>query len=445
MANVRDLALQTLISILSDHAYSNRALNGQIEKNKLTDQERNFLTELVYGTLQHYELLLFYARPYFKGRVKTWITSLIAMTLYQILYLDRVPEHAAISEAVNIARTRGGEFNKNLVNAILREIRRNPLRDLKTIEDARLRLAIKTSHPLWLINLWWKQYGEERTKQMAVANNERPLVAIRVNTTKTTREELRKTLENEGIQCEDGRLSPDALIILKGNSLKTAAFKKGLFYIQDEASMLVARILDPQPHGKILDACSAPGGKATHVAQLLKQTGTVYAHDLYEHKIKLIEDNAQRLGLTNIVISLQDAKKLDQCYQAESFDGILVDAPCSGLGILRRHPEAKITKKPEDLDAVTTIGRQILTTVAPLVKKGGAIVYSTCTVNLKENDKQVEQFLKDYPQFSLDKTFHHRLPEALRNQEKPGMLQLFPGELRTDGFFIARLIKRENA
>ena len=439
MANARELALQTLTDILIDGAYSNHALSEQIEKNELTVQDKNFMTELVYGTLQHEQLLNFYVTPFFNGKVKAWVRILIQMTLYQMLFLDSVPEHAAISEAVKIAKKRGGQFNGKLVNAILREMTRTPLPSLDTIKDEAERLAVETSHPLWLIKLWSKQFGWEKTIQMARANNERVNVTIRVNGVRGTREELKQKLESEGIICEYGNLSQDALVILKGNVIKTKAFEQGWFYVQDESSMLVARALKPKHHSKVLDTCSAPGGKTTHVAELMRQTGTVYAHDVYEHKIKLIEDNVKRLGLTNVVATLQDATTLNERYESDSFDAVLVDAPCSGLGILRRHPEVKITKQPSDLDEIMMIQKKILNTVAPLVKVGGTLVYSTCTVNRKENDKMVEQFLAQHPEYELDPTLVNRLPEVLHEQTKKGMVQLFPGDYQTDGFFIACL------
>ena len=439
MANARELALQTLTDILIEGAYSNHALSEQIEKNELTVQDKNFMTELVYGTLQHEQLLNFYVTPFFNGKVKAWVRILIQMTLYQMLFLDSVPEHAAISEAVKIAKKRGGQFNGKLVNAILRELTRTPLPSLDTIKDEAERLAVETSHPLWLIKLWSKQFGWEKTIQMARANNERVNVTIRVNGVRGTREELKQKLESEGITCEYGNLSQDALVILKGNVIKTKDFEQGWFYVQDESSMLVARALKPKHHSKVLDTCSAPGGKTTHVAELMRQTGTVYAHDVYEHKIKLIEDNVKRLGLTNVVATLQDATTLNERYESDSFDAVLVDAPCSGLGILRRHPEVKITKQPSDLDEIMMIQKKILNTVAPLVKVGGTLVYSTCTVNRKENDKMVEQFLAQHPEYELDPTLVNRLPEVLHEQTKNGMVQLFPGDYQTDGFFIACL------
>ncbi len=442
MANARELALQTLTDILIGGAYSNHALHDQLEKNELTVQDKNFMTELVYGTLQHQSLLDFYAAPFLKGKVKAWIRILVQMTVYQILFLDSVPNHAAISESVNIAKKRGGEFNGKLVNAILREMTRQSLPSLEEIKDESERLAIETSHPLWLIKLWTKQFGVEKTQQMARANNERVPVTIRVNGIRGTREELKERLAAEGVECQNGSLSPDALIITKGNAIKTKTFEQGWFYVQDEASMLVARALKPKHHAKVLDTCSAPGGKTTHVAEMMRQTGMVYAHDIYPHKIKLIEENVKRLGLTNVVATLQDAMTLNERYAEESFDYVLVDAPCSGLGILRRHPEVKITKKPEDLDGIMGIQKQILNAVALLVKPGGTLLYSTCTVNRKENDKMIEAFIASHPQFELDSSLGDRVPAELAEQARSGMIQLFPGDHQTDGFFIACLKRR---
>ena len=212
MANARELALQTLTDILINGAYSNHALNEQIEKSDLTIQDKNFMTELVYGTLQHQQLLNFYATPFFNGKVKGWIRILIQMTLYQILYLDSVPEHAAISEAVNIAKKRGGQFNGKLVNAILREMMRNPLSNLQEVEDDAERLATKTSHPLWLIKLWIKQFGMEKTEQMANANNERVNVTIRVNGVKGTKEEQMHWSLQKGMSLRQKLLNKDGFM-----------------------------------------------------------------------------------------------------------------------------------------------------------------------------------------------------------------------------------------
>ncbi|HAX72796.1 MAG TPA: 16S rRNA (cytosine(967)-C(5))-methyltransferase RsmB, partial [Firmicutes bacterium] len=227
MATAREVALQTLIDTLVGGAYSNHALNDQFSKNELSPQDKNFATEIVYGTLQNHRLLEFYMEPYLNGKAKKWVRLLIEMTLYQIIFLDSVPEHAAVSEAVAIAKKRGGDFNGKLVNAISREVLRHELRTFEQITDEAEALGIQTSHPTWLIKLWMKQYGRETTMQMLKANNERVQVSIRVNTVKCTKEQLKAILTNEGITVRNGYLSPDALIVEKGNAIATQAFKDG--------------------------------------------------------------------------------------------------------------------------------------------------------------------------------------------------------------------------
>lgn len=442
MANARESALTALSNIVVNGKYGNQAVNEQIEKNGLDAQERAFMTELTYGTLKNIQLLDFYAAPYFKGRVKAWVKLLISLTLYQILYLDNVPEHAAVSEAVNIAKKRGGKVIGGVVNGILRELCRHPLRKLEEIQDPLERLATEWSHPLWLVKLWESQYGREQTVEILKANNQKAHLTLRVNTRLVSRKELRDRLKEEGVLTRESPLSNEALIVDAGNPVRTRSFDKGCFYVQDQASMLAAHSLGPDPGSRVLDTCSAPGGKATHAAQLMQGTGIVVAHDLYPHKIQLIEENVQRLGLSNIEASVLDAATLAKSYPQESFDYIMIDAPCSALGILRRHPEAKIFKKPEDLDEIQKTSKKILEEAAGLLKPGGRMVFSTCTVNRKENEKQVKTFLGKHPDFQLDSTLPERMPEQLKKKTADGMIQLFPGEYGTDGFFIASLTKK---
>ena len=442
VATAREVALQALSEIISSGTYSKSSISGLIEKNQLSAQDRALMTEIVYGTLRHFHLLEFYSEPYFKGKVKGWFKLLIYLTLYQILYLGQVPQHGAINEAVNIAKKRGGQFTGGVANKILRELCRNPLRPLEEIQDPSQRLATQYSHPLWLVKLWQSQYGEEETVAILKANNERGPLSLRTNTQKMGREQLMEQLLKEGIEVKASHLNPEALIVVKGNPIRTQAFLEGAFYIQDEASMLVAHALAPEADSRVLDVCSAPGGKATHIGALLNGTGKVVAHDLYPQKIKLIEENATRLGLSNIEASVLDATALGGNYPPESFDYLMVDAPCSALGTLRRHPEAKFLKKPQDLDQVLQVSEKILAEASKLLKPGGRLVFSTCTMNRKENEKQVERFLKGHPQFELDPTLSKRMPKPLQDEAKSGMIQLFPSQHKTDGFFIAALVKK---
>jgi len=432
----RDLALDVLVSVIKDNAYSNLALDGALRGASLSAVDKGLATELVYGTLTHYRQLDFYADPCFKGRVKPWVRALVLMTLYQVVYLDKIPSHAAINEAVGIAKRRGGDFNGKLVNGILRSLMKKPFEEAPNI-------ALETSHPDWLINLWVAQYGTERAEAMARANNERAQTVIRTNLKKATRDELQRLLEAEGIDSEQGTLSIAALVVKKGSVATLDAHASGMFYIQDEASQLVAKALAPSQGARVLDVCAAPGGKTLHIAEMIGVDGEVIAHDIHAHKIELLNENAKRLGVKNIRASVQDAMKLGSGYAKGSFDYILVDAPCSGLGVLRRHPEAKLFKKPENLDAIIQIQSQILAEVAPLLAPGGRLVYSTCTVNRKENDRQVKSFLAGHPDFELDVALSSRLPDCLEGNFEEGMLQLFPQDFGTDGFFIASLVRAQ--
>ena len=438
----RQAAFEALLNITTDQAYSNQALTRVFSEYKLSTKDKGLVTEIVYGTLTHHKLLNFWLEPYFQGRVKEWIRILLALTLYQIVYLEKIPNYAAIDEAVEIAKERGGNFNGGIVNAILRKvIASDGLRSVKGIEAIPERLSTQYTHSEWLIRLWIAQFGLEATEEMLKVNNERPEMILRANLNLITRRALMSRLNTEGITCVEGNLCSTATRITLGNPLITDAFKEGLFYVQDEASMLPALALAPTKRGIVLDVCAAPGGKTFHLAEMVGELGIVKAHDIFDHKIARLKENAKRLRIENVEISVCSALELDQLYEFESFDYVLVDAPCSGLGILRRHPEAKLTKQPEDLDEITQIQKDILAHAAKFLKPGGRLVYSTCTVNRKENHRQIEAFLKENEQFELDADFESRMPEVLKDCFENGMLQLLPQDFGTDGFFVAALTK----
>lgn len=434
----RQLAFEVLLNIKTNSAYSNNALTEAFSAHELSVQDKAFVTEIVYGTLTHYRLLQYWLEPYYQGRVKDWIKILLGLTLYQLNFLEKIPDYAAISEAVELAKNRGGEFNAKVVNSVLRKVKTRAI----VADDELEQLAIEYSHPTWLVRLWHAQFGIERTTAMMIANNERAPMMLRVNNFKTNRKILIGKLKDAGLTCETGQLSDSAILVKKGNPLTTKAFTSGLFYVQDEASQLPALALAPPKGARVLDVCAAPGGKTFHLAELVGDTGVVKAFDIYQHKIDRMRENANRLGITNVEMAVCSALDLHEIYEPISFDYILVDAPCSGLGILRRHPEAKLTKKPEDLDEIIEIQKAILDQTSQLLAPGGRLVYSTCTVNRKENHKQVEAFLKANEDFLLDEGFESRMPTELVGNFENGMLQLFPQDFNTDGFFIASLIRK---
>ncbi len=442
--NVRETALELLEAVEKNQSYSNLLLNHAIEKRQLPAKDIGLLTELTYGTLQRKMALDYFLNPFLKKakKIETWVMYLLRLTVYQMVYLDKIPDRAAIYEAVEIAKKRGHKGIAGMVNGVLRSIQREGLPSLDEISDPVERLSIATSHPDWLVRRWAAQFGFEKTKSMCEMNLTASLQTARVNLSKTTREACAKELEEEGYLIELSSVIPEAVRSLKGNLASSAAFKTGLLTIQDESSMLAAYALGVKQNETVLDACAAPGGKSTHIAEKLNNTGKVISLDLHEHKVKLIRDNAKRLGLNNIEAKALDSRKAQEHFQPESFDRVLLDAPCSGLGVMRRKPDIKYTKKEQDIKQLSTIQQSLLESVATLVKKGGILVYSTCTVDREENEQTIKTFLKNNPQFEGDSGFKERMPETVQPFINDYDLQVFPQDFGSDGFYIACLRKK---
>ncbi|CAM3743377.1 16S rRNA (cytosine(967)-C(5))-methyltransferase RsmB [Mesobacillus thioparans] len=442
--NVRDTAVQLLETIEKNQAYSNLLLNNAIEKNEINPIDVGLLTELVYGTLQRKMTLDFYLKPFIEKnkKLQTWVVNLLRMTVYQMVYLDKIPDRAAIFEAVEISKRRGHKGIASLVNGVLRSIQRNGLPSLDSITDPAERISIETSHPIWLVRRWVGQFGIEKTKEMCEVNLTAPLQTGRVNLTRISREECLELLAEEGFEVEPSPILPEAIKCLRGNLASSKAFKYGLLTIQDESSMLVAHALGIEEEEVILDACAAPGGKSSHIAEKLGNSGKVISLDLHEHKVKLISQNAERLGLENIEAQKMDSREASQRFEHESIDRVLLDAPCSGLGVMRRKPDMKYTKKEQDLSQLKTIQLSLLESVAPLLKDGGTLVYSTCTVDREENQEVIEIFLREHPEFSGDPTLAERMPEAIRPLINGFDVQILPQDFGSDGFYIACLRKK---
>lgn len=443
--NVREVALDILLQIEKNQAYSNLLLNQSIKREKLNEKDVGLLTEIVYGTLQRKNTLDYYLQSFVKGGLKKldqWVLVLLRLSLYQIIYLDRVPERAVVHEAVEIAKKKGHKGISAMVNGTLRSILRQGIPTLDKVSDSNEKLSLLWSHPSWLVERWIEQFGQEKTKAMCEINLLPPSVTARVNQVITKdRNEMIELLAKEGVEAKEGDLSIDALSIVKGTLPNTKLFKDGALTIQDESSMLVARALGPKPGMKVLDSCAAPGGKTTHIAELMNNEGEIYALDLHEHKVKLIDEQASRLKLSIIKTKATDSRMAGDLFEKESFDCILVDAPCTGLGVIRRKPDIKWQKQVEDIEKITTIQKAILEAVAPLLKRGGRLVYSTCTIDELENELVVRGFLEHHRDFQLDKTLTERLPLKAQSYCKDGMVQLLPSDFGTDGFYIASMIK----
>lgn len=445
--NVRYLALDLIIRIEKEGSFSHLLISQAIQREKLGLQDERLLTEIVYGTIERKLTLDYYLKPFIRSpkKVADWVMNLLRMSVFQLEFLDKVPEYAVIHEAVEIAKQKGHQGIASFVNGVLRNIVRKGVPNTSEITDPIEKISIETSHPLWLVKRWADQYGPKVTKEMCETNLLKKPVSLRVNQLRISRDEAIEHLQNEAITAKASPYVKDGIIIQQGNILKTTLLADGLVTVQDQSSMLASIILQVEPDFNVLDACSAPGGKATYLGELMKNKGTIYAYDLHKNKLKLIEENAKRLGLTNIKVGQSDARNLQEIHQRESFDRILVDAPCSGLGVIRSKPDIKYNKRVEDIYKLHEVQISILEHVAPLLKKGGKLVYSTCTVDKQENEAVVQAFLKANKNFTVDESFKKEISELLPNQDctKFG-LQLFPQTIQSDGFFMTRLIKNDH-
>lgn len=442
---LRNSILDLLIRTEKDQGFSHLLIDHEIKSKRMNPKDEKLLTEVVYGTLQRKISLDYFIDHYINSKKKLdlWVRMLLRMSIYQMVYLDKVPDHAVIHEAVEIAKKRGHKGVAGFVNGILRNIQRNGIPDTTDIQDHAKRLSIETSHPEWLVKRWISEYGYETTEKMCQENVAKRPQSVRIQPLKITREKAIETLSEFGLVVEPSILSKQGIIVKKGNVLTTDLFKDGYLTIQDQSSMLVGEMLDVKPNMNVLDACSAPGGKATHIAEKMENEGIVYAYDLHKKKVNLIDEKASTLGLSIINANQADAKKLGEVHEPESFDRILVDAPCSGLGVMRGKPEIKYNKKEEDINNLSKVQREILDSVSPLLKIGGLLIYSTCTVDTSENENVVKVFLESHPNFKVDETFFDDLPDeskGLTGISEYGF-QLFPQDFQTDGFFLTRLKK----
>ncbi|MGF9725979.1 16S rRNA (cytosine(967)-C(5))-methyltransferase RsmB [Bacillus safensis] len=443
-SNVREVALDALIKLEQNQAYSNLLLQSVMKDKDLADQDKPLLTELVYGTLQNKLALDYMLAPFVKKpqKVAPWVMQLLRMSLYQMVYLEKIPDRAAIHEAVELTKKRGHKGISSLVNGVLRSVQREGVPSFDAIKDPVKRLSIETSHPLWLVQEWAQAYGFEAAENMCRIHLVPPKQTLRVNRMKTDRTALQQKLMDTGIETELGDLSEDALKLMKGSIVSTPSFQEGYVTIQDESSMLVARALDPQPGETVLDACAAPGGKSTHIAERMNDEGKIVSLDLHEHKVKLIKQAAKRLNLTQIEAKALDARKAADYYSEASFDRILIDAPCSGFGVIRRKPDMKYTKSQEDSARLAAIQQAILKEAAPLLKPGGTLVYSTCTMDPTENQQVIHAFLQEHQDFEPDLSLNERLPEQVAPFVQNGSVQILPHYFGTDGFFICSMRKK---
>src|SRR5699024_2739209 len=445
--SVRYVALHILMRIENEGGFSHLLISQAIEQHNIKEMDEKLLTEMVYGTLEHKLTLDYYLAPYIEKQKKLadWVRMLLRMSVFQLVYLDKVPAYAVINESVEIAKIKGHRGIASLVNGVLRNVKRQGVPSITDIKDDLERIAIETSHPLWLVKLWNDKYGFEETKQMCVTNRKRKTISVRVNRLKMSTEEIINLLASQQIIGTPSSLDKHAIIIKEGNIVQSNVMSEGKVTIQDISSMLAAQFLQVKDDHIVLDTCSAPGGKTTYLAEAMHNTGEIKAYDLHENKLRLINNHAERLGLTNIKTDSYDARQLQERHKPGVFDRILVDAPCTGFGVIRSKPDIIYHKSMDDMYRLQNIQLSILEEIAPLLKNDGKLVYSTCTVNPIENEQVIEQFLNNHSAYEVDQQFLDEINDSIYEQARRtefGM-QIFPHTFNTDGFFITRLVKND--
>ncbi|MCC0643000.1 MULTISPECIES: 16S rRNA (cytosine(967)-C(5))-methyltransferase RsmB [unclassified Clostridioides] len=436
--DAREIGFKVLCDIEKNNNYSNIAINKHFKNLEISDMDRGLATELIYGVVENKYYLDYIINKLSKIKVKkmsTYVKIFLRMGTYQILFLNSISDYAAVNETVKLSK-KYDKKSSGFINAILRnEIRnKDTIMDI-TEEDSVKYLSIKYSYNSWIIKNWIDNFGQEFTEDLLEANNEKPSIYIRTNTLKISREELIEKLNQEGIMCLKVPMVEEAIKVEKLKNIENnELFKAGLFTIQDISSMIVGKVINPKEDSLILDVCSAPGGKSTHLATLMNNTGQVIARDIFEHKLKLIKVTVNRLGLKNVCVEGFDASEIDE-NSINKFDYVLADVPCSGLGIIRRKPEIKY-KKEEELEDITSIQKKILENASKYVKIGGTLVYSTCTVQDMENINIINSFIEENNNFEL--TPIDTINVDLDKQDK-GYLKIYPNIHGIDGFFIAKL------
>lgn len=433
--NTRELILGILMEVTKENGYSHLVIRSVLEKYQYLDKkERAFITRVSEGTIQHMIELDYMINQFSKVKVnkmKPVIRNILRMSVYQLKYMDAVPDAAACNEAVKLARKKGFSSLSGFVNGVLRNISRNLA--VLTYPDEKaepvLALSVRYSTPEWLVAQWLNEYGIERTKQMLTAFLTEAPITIRTNLNRITPDELKERLRKEGVTVEplDAEKYPGlsyAFAISGFDYLNgLSSFREGLFYVQDISSMMVAEYAAPQEGNYCIDVCAAPGGKSIHLAEKLAGTGMVDARDLTDYKVGLIQENIDRQQLTNIKAKVWDATVPDEA-SIDRADVLIADLPCSGLGVLRKKTDIKYRMSEKQQDELVALQRSILDVVCKYVKPGGILIYSTCTIHKAENEDNVNWFVKEHPQYKVLE-----------------MKQMFPEENLGDGFFIAKIVR----
>lgn len=448
--SARGLAVEILLTTVRGEHFLNEALDRTLMASDLGERDRALCTQLAYGTMQRHvtlEAFLAHLVPKPNG-LKRWHRELLYLSFYQYYYLDHIPDHAIVNEAVKLTKERGHRSQARLTNGVLRRAFReyaSASEFVAAIATApEIQQALTYSLPLaWL--KYFKQYWSAKDLEALLASTLTSSVpCIRIPERHKDRlAEIKQEFLDKGWQLEKSDLAERVYRVRGGNPAHTQAFQAGWLTIQDEAAVLPARLLAPQPGSRVLDACAAPGGKTVQLAEKVGPSGEVWANDFYEHKLKLIEENTSRMGVASQVHpQAHDARDLSRVFKPASFQHILVDAPCSGLGLLRRKPDIKFHRSPRDLKEFQEKQLEILRGVLPLLQKGGSFVYSTCTITPEENQNVVEKILTEQPELRLvNAAAALHLPEDL--QQAGPYLDIAPQQFQSDGFFMAKFVREK--
>ena len=437
--NCRELAVKVLDRVLNEGAYSNIILSKELNESELSDKDKALLTEIVYGVLRRRKTLDIIISNFVKDikLMNKDTLNILRVAIYQMNFLDKIPSYAACNEAVEEAKAIS-EGDSKLVNVILRNFTKNP-DDIEVPGNKIDEYAYKFSFEPWMIRLLIKQYGEPISKKIMSGLNAIPQVSVRVNEIKADYDEAFEELETLEYEVEEGAVCPEAISIKGGKSIENnPLFNEGKITVQDESAMIIAPLLELEEGMTVIDLCSAPGGKTTHIAEILRNTGKVLAFDLHESKLGLIKENCERLGLTNVEVNTNDATKLNSELIGCS-DRILLDVPCSGIGIIRKKPEIKWNKTRNDLKNVIPVQRDIMENAWRYLKNGGIMIYSTCTLNKEENEENIDWFISNHKDCTIKKIFIGKQDNLVYNRN--GSLTIMPNE-SMDGFFVAKLEKR---
>ncbi|MEY8530744.1 16S rRNA (cytosine(967)-C(5))-methyltransferase [Lactobacillus taiwanensis] len=437
MSNARTVALDTLIKVFNQKSYSNIALNNELEKHDLKASDKALATRIVYGTIQYKLFLEYQLNPLIKTNLRDkFLKPLLLMSAYQYFFLEKVPTNAIFDEANKLAKKYGKKNSGSykLVNGILRALERQG-KILPAENDLVNYLSIKESFPKWLVEYLLNNFGKNKTKEILIRSNQPASNSIRMTVEENSFEKIKEDLRKDGFDCKESSLTTHNLNLNKGGVAKTDLFETGKITIQDAAASLAVDAFNFKGNEHVLDACSAPGGKTVQIAEKLT-TGNVVALDIHENKLKLVKNAAKRLHVSDKVkTKALDARKAKEYFAKEQFDKILVDAPCSGLGLIRRKPEIRYEKSLNDIKNLAKIQLAILENISGLLRTSGELVYSTCTISYEEDEGVIKQFLKLHPDFEL-------VPVQVGKLPKQQMVRIFPSEDGSDGFFIAKLKKR---